>query len=40
LKGDNGKDYLGESEVDHQERAELVEHIREHMQLGINAEKR
>jgi hypothetical protein len=40
LKGDHGKDYLGESEVDHQERSELVEHIREHMQLGINAEKK
>ena len=40
LKGDNGKEYLGESEVDHQERADLVEHIREHMQLGINAEKK
>jgi hypothetical protein len=40
LKGDDGKDYLGESEADFQERAGLVEQIRELLELGIKAEKK
>jgi hypothetical protein len=40
LKGDDEKPYLGESEADYQERAGLVEQIRELLELGIRAEKK
>lgn len=40
LIGDNGKEYLGESEADFQERAKMVEHIRELLDLGITVEKK
>jgi hypothetical protein len=40
LKGNDEKDYLGESEADFQERAGLVEQIRDLLELGIKAEKK
>jgi hypothetical protein len=40
VKGNDGKDFLAEAEADFEERARLVEQIRELLELGVKAEKK